>query len=214
MVNDNLLELISAIQSEYSYNISNKVSLKNLAQEIITGKTPSTKNPENYGHDIPFVKIPDMHGKVFIDETAQNLSLLGANSQKSKYLPKNSIMVSCIGTPGLVSLTGNVSQTNQQINSLILENKFTYWAFLEIRSLKDKIGNLGSGGTTIKNLNKSNFSKLKIFIPENDKILDDFNVIAKPIFENIHMNSIEIKKLIQLKEELLNNFFNRVDCNK
>ncbi len=206
-INDNLLELISLIQNEYSRTISNKVSLKSLAQKIITGKTPSTKIQENYGYDIPFVKIPDMHDKVFIDKTGQSLSLQGANSQKNKYLPANAIMVSCIGTPGLVSLTGSVSQTNQQINSLILEDKFIYWSFLELRSLRSQIGNLGSGGTTINNLNKSDFSKLEIIIPDNDEVLDNFNHIAQPIFERIHTNNIEIRKLTQLKEALLNKLF-------
>lgn len=206
-INANLLELISLIQNEYSRTISNKVSLKSLAQKIITGKTPSTKIQENYGYDIPFVKIPDMHDKVFIDKTGQSLSLQGANSQKNKYLPANAIMVSCIGTPGLVSLTGSVSQTNQQINSLILEDKFIYWSFLELRSLRSQISNLGSGGTTINNLNKSDFSKLEIIIPDNDEVLDNFNHIAQPIFERIHTNNIEIRKLTQLKEALLNKLF-------
>lgn len=206
-INDNLLELITLIWNKYSRSINNKVSLKKLAQDIITGKTPSTKIKENYGSDIPFVKIPDMHDKVFIDETIQNLSLLGADSQKNKYLPVNSIMVSCIGTPGLVSLTGSIAQTNQQINSLILDEKFTYWAFLELRSLSNKIGNLGSGGTTIKNLNKSDFSKLEIVFPDNDRLLDEFNGIAQPIFESIHTNNFETSKLNQLKNKLLNKYF-------
>ena len=206
-INDNLLELITLIWAKYSRSIDNKVPLKKLAKDIVTGKTPSTKIKENYGSDIPFVKIPDMHNKVFIDKTVQNLSLLGADSQKNKYLPANSIMVSCIGTPGLVSLTGSIAQTNQQINSLILDEKYTYWAFLELRSLSEKIGNLGSGGTTIKNLNKSDFGKLEIVVPNNDRLLNKFNSIAQPIFESIHTNSFETNKLNQLKIRLLNKYF-------
>jgi len=206
-INANLLELITLIWSRYSQNISNKVPLKKIAKDIVTGKTPSTKIKANYGSDIPFVKIPDMHNKVFIDETLQSLSLLGADSQKNKYLPANSIMVSCIGTPGLVSLTGSIAQTNQQINSLVLDEKFIYWVFLELRSLSNKIGNLGSGGTTIKNLNKSDFSKLEVVVPDNDILLDKFNSIAKPIFESIHTNSFETNKLNQLKKRLLHKFF-------
>ena len=116
-------------------------------------------------------------------------------------------MVSCIGTPGLVSLTGSIAQTNQQINSLVLDEKFIYWVFLELRSLSNKIGNLGSGGTTIKNLNKSDFSKLEVVVPDNDILLDKFNSIAKPIFESIHTNSFETNKLNQLKKRLLHKFF-------
>lgn len=206
-LNDNLLELISLIWNQYRNNISRKITLKSLAKNIITGKTPSTKVKENYGTDVPFVKIPDMHNKVFVDETTQNLSALGANSQKSKYLPTNTIMVSCIGTPGLVSLAGRVVQTNQQINSLILDDKYTYWVFFELRSLKNKIGNLGSGGTTIRNLNKSDFSNIEIKIPNTKDMLDDFSNIARSMFEQIHANCSENRKLIQLKKTLLNEYF-------
>ena len=36
--------------------------INDLAEEIICGKTPSTKIKEYYGSDIPFITIPDMHG--------------------------------------------------------------------------------------------------------------------------------------------------------
>jgi len=206
-LNDNLLELISSIWKKQSSDIHNKITLKRLAKRIITGKTPSTKIKENYGIDIPFVKIPDMHNKIFIDETSQNLSIFGANSQKNKYVPKNSIIVSCIGTPGLVSLIGRTVQTNQQINSLILDNKYIYCTYLELKSLKYKIRNLGSGGTTIQNLNKTNFGNIKITVPNKDSQLDNFNGIAKPIFERIHVNNIELQNLVKIKEVLLGQYF-------
>ncbi|MBI0107178.1 restriction endonuclease subunit S [Lactobacillus sp. W8086] len=207
IINDNLLELISSIWKKQSSDIHNKITLKRLAKRIITGKTPSTKIKENYGIDIPFVKIPDMHNKIFIDETSQKLSIFGANSQKNKYVPKNSIIVSCIGTPGLVSLIGRTVQTNQQINSLILDNKYIYCTYLELKSLKYKIRNLGSGGTTIQNLNKTNFGNIKITVPNKDSQLDNFNGIAKPIFERIHVNNIELQNLVKIKEVLLGQYF-------
>lgn len=199
--------MISSIWKKQSSDIHNKITLKRLAKRIITGKTPSTKIKENYGIDIPFVKIPDMHNNIFIDETSQNLSIFGANSQKNKYVPKNSIIVSCIGTPGLVSLIGRTVQTNQQINSLILDNKYIYCTYLELKSLKYKIRNLGSGGTTIQNLNKTNFGNIKITVPNKDSQLDNFNRIAKPIFERIHVNNIELQNLVKIKEVLLGQYF-------
>ncbi len=33
--------------------------------EVITGKTPSTKQPDYYGEDVPFLRIPDMHGRMY-----------------------------------------------------------------------------------------------------------------------------------------------------
>lgn len=89
---------------------------------VVTGKTPATSNAQYYDGDIPFVKIPDMHGVVYPFKTEAKLSKDGADSQKSKFIPKDSIMVSCIATVGLVNISVTDCQTNQQINSLILEN--------------------------------------------------------------------------------------------
>ena len=88
--------------------------------DVITGKTPSTRIPEFYGDDVPFLKIPDMHGQMYVVETSTMLSSVGASSQALKTLPSGSISVSCIATPGLVVLNHRNIQTNQQINRALV----------------------------------------------------------------------------------------------
>ena len=66
--------------------------------EIVCGKTPSKTNPKFFGGDIPFIKIPDMHGNVFVFNTIDTLSESGMNTQINKTLPAKSICVSCIAT--------------------------------------------------------------------------------------------------------------------
>ncbi|HBD0438682.1 TPA: restriction endonuclease subunit S, partial [Escherichia coli] len=80
---------------------------------IICGKTPSKKNSLYFGNDVPFLKIPDMHGKVFVFKTTDNLSFAGEHSQSKKTIPPGSICVSCIATVGLVCITDVSMQTNQ-----------------------------------------------------------------------------------------------------
>jgi type I restriction enzyme S subunit len=36
---------------------------------VICGKTPSTQVSKYYGDDVPFITIPDMHGKIFATAT-------------------------------------------------------------------------------------------------------------------------------------------------
>ncbi|MBL3041911.1 restriction endonuclease subunit S, partial [Klebsiella pneumoniae] len=69
---------------------------------VVCGKTPPTSCVENYGDDVPFITIPDMHGLLAVTETARSLSRQGADSQSKKYLPAGAVCVSCIATPGLV----------------------------------------------------------------------------------------------------------------
>lgn len=171
--------------------------------EVICGKTPSKSDPENFGTDIPFVKIPDMHGKSFITQTTESLSIKGANSQKKKLLPKGSVMISSIATVGLVSMTTREVQTNQQINSIIPNSpKLTYFIYFLCEELKPTFLNLASGGAVTLNMNTSTFKSLKVIHPQNE-YLEDFHEKVEPFFEQILTLQIENEYLIKLRDTLL-----------
>lgn len=139
--------------------------------EIVTGKTPSTFDETNFGYDMPFVTIPDMHDVVFVTETERSLSTQGATSQKNKTIPANSICVSCIGTPGLVVINKQPVQTNQQINSVVLTDKNAlYYSYFALSNMKQIIAEYGMGGAVLNNLNKDDFSKLQILLPDAESL--------------------------------------------
>lgn len=212
-INDNLLNQIDShfrelyidfeqnngrIPANFRYGI-----LDELSKEIICGKTPSTKNESYYGGNIPFITIPDMHDKVYVIKTERYLSEEGANSQIKKFLPRNSICVSCIGTAGLVALVNESSHTNQQINSIIpKENVSPYYVYSLMKTLKDKIISLGQCGSTIVNLNKVQFSKLEVLIP-TEQSMSEFDQRVKPMFEQINLLQLENEKLSSLRDSLL-----------
>ena len=178
-------------------------TIDDLAKEVVCGKTPSTKKAEYYGSNIPFITIPDMHGKTYAVTTERYLSKLGANSQIKKSLPKNSICVSCIGTAGLVTLVAEESQTNQQINSIIPKDGFSpYYIYLLMQTLSDTINKLGQSGSTIVNLNKSQFGKIQVIIPALS-VMIKFDKIVSPMFEKMLQNQMENLKLTSLRDALL-----------
>ena len=166
--------------------------------EIITGKTPSTLDESNFGNDVPFVTIPDMHNVVFVKKTERALSIKGANSQKNKTIPENSICVSCIGTPGLVIINKQPIQTNQQINSVVLKNPNTlYYCYFALNSLKQIIAEYGMGAAVLNNLNKEEFSKLQILIPDNDS-LNEYTEKVSSMFDLLYQTQQENKKLTEM----------------
>ena len=178
-------------------------TIDDLAKKVVCGKTPSTKKAEYYGSNIPFITIPDMHGKTYAVTTERYLSKLGANSQVKKSLPKNSICVSCIGTAGLVTLVAEESQTNQQINSIIPKDGFSpYYIYLLMQTLSDTINKLGQSGSTIVNLNKSQFGKIQVIIPALS-VMIKFDKIVSPMFEKMLQNQMENLKLTSLRDVLL-----------
>lgn len=177
--------------------------INDISKEVVCGKTPSTKVEENYGDKMPFITIPDMHGNVFVVNTERKLSEIGIQSQIKKILPKNSICVSCIATAGLVSITSEESQTNQQINSIICKEGISpYFVYLYMGELSEYIKILGSGGSTTLNLNKREFAKIELAIPPQDD-MNEFHKQISPLFEKIKFNQYEINKLTKLRDTLL-----------
>lgn len=177
-------------------------NLEEISIDIITGKTPNTKQKENYGEDIPFIKIPDMHNNTYIVQTETYLSKKGSDSQYKKLLPKDSICVSCIATPGLVSITSVASHTNQQINTILPKVEDLYFLYLDLKRKRNLIRELGSGGSTTLNLNKTQFGKINIInCGKREKM--NFNKICEPLFSKILLLQKSNIYLAKLRDSLL-----------
>lgn len=171
--------------------------------EVITGKTPSTSKTEYYGGSIPFVTIPDMHGNVFPLVTEKTLTKVGADTQKNKYLPANTVIVSCIATVGLVNIAIEPCQTNQQINSVILHDDNNLYFFYEsMKRIKALLDGVGSNGATMTNVNKTKFSNIKVLYPTEDLIMK-YNEFCKPIFAQILASSKAMLTSKQARDRLL-----------
>lgn len=183
-------------------------TIADLSSKIICGKTPSTKRKEYYGDYMPFITIPDMHNSVFVISTDRYLSEMGAESQSKKTLPANSICVSCIGTAGLVTFAAVDSQTNQQINSIIPKEGYSpYYIFLLMQTFSEKINRLGQSGSTIVNLNKSQFGIMEALVP-TIATMKGFDSMVKPLFEQILANQYENQYLSALRDTLLPKLMN------
>ena len=176
--------------------------------EIVTGKTPSTAKEEYYGGSIPFVKIPDMHNRVFPVTTEVCLTKEGADTQKNKYIPRNSLMVSCIATVGLVNITLEECQTNQQINSVILHNeRDLYFMYFTLKQMKSLLDGVGSNGATMTNVNKTKFGKIPVVCPSED-LRSAFYEWCDPIFRKIENLSRNIIMLQEVRDSLLPKLMN------
>ena len=131
---------------------------------IVTGKTPSTKEPSNFGGNIPFIKPGDLDLGGYIMNTADTLTEKGLSLVPT--LPANSVVVTCIGNLGKVGITAKKSASNQQINALIpsekLNVKFVYYQILTLKPWLES----QSAATTIAIVNKSKFSQAPFkFLP-------------------------------------------------
>lgn len=180
-----------------------KVEKLNTFGKIETGKTPSMEISENYGGDILFVKTPDMHKQLFVFNTEEKLTEKGHSSQPKKLIPQNSIMVSCIGTAGVVAINAKPAHTNQQINSIIPTNKSDLeWLYFACRGLKETIQLFGATGATMTNLSKGKFEKLKLITPPIDLRVAYHNTI-QPLFSVIATLQTKSANLTRQRDLLL-----------
>ena len=171
--------------------------------EVVCGKTPSTSHKEYYGGSMPFITIPDMHNSIFANKTERYLTSQGEQAQPTKTLPPFSVCVSCIATPGLVTMTTTNSQTNQQINSVIPHNlEAKFYNYYVLRSVADQIRAQGSGGSVFVNLNKTAFSKIKVLWADQS-LQKLFTKESESYFNKILNNLKQIQTLTELRDTLL-----------
>lgn len=175
-----------------------KVKLEDVGK-IITGKTPKTSIENNYGGNIPFLTPSDDMNVKIIQHTSKTLTLKGLNEVKNCLLPKNSVCVSCIGSDlGKVVLTSEDTVTNQQINSIIVNENFDYnFVYYVMILLGKQLNYISKSSTAVPIINKSTFSNELILVPP----LEEQKKISA-ILSNIDSKITNLNKINKNLEEL------------
>ncbi len=135
---------------------------------VITGTTPSSKIPEYFGTDIPFVTPTDFkYYFKYCDRTDRFLSKIGADKYKNRLLPPQSVLVTCIGSDmGKVAISKEVVITNQQINSIIVSSEFSSdFVYYSLIAIYDTLRTYGQSGTAVPIVNKTDFENITLLIP-------------------------------------------------
>ena len=158
--------------------------------KIVTGKTPSTKNPYYYGGDIHFITPGDLcNGNKHIVYTNRNITTSGLSSIKGSILPKGAICVSCIGNLGYTGIATMQCASNQQINSIIVNpNHNPDFIYYVIKHMWPYFKSLEGQSTALSILNKSQFSKIEIPLP-NKKTQNIIASILSSFDDKIELNN-------------------------
>jgi type I restriction enzyme, S subunit len=132
--------------------------------QVVTGATPRTAEPANFGGPYPFFTPSEVDGTKYLDASPRSLTDQGLNH--ARVLPKGSVLVTCIGNIGRVGITAvATSASNQQINAIVpngeFDPEFVYylmeWSRLRIAA--------AARVTTVPIISKGNFSRVAIAVP-------------------------------------------------
>jgi type I restriction enzyme S subunit len=136
--------------------------------KIVTGNTPSRKEPENYGNGIEWIKSDNINTPSHY-LTPANERLSKAGEKKSRPVPAGSTLVTCIaGSPdciGNAALADRRVASNQQINAAIpgdrLNDKFLYAMILVLKPAIQALSSKSMKGM----VSKGKFETLKVIVP-------------------------------------------------
>ena len=178
---------------------------------VITGKTPSSARPEEFGDKYPFITPSDIPATQKRIEVERYLSERGMDAHRRIQLPKKSVCVVCIGaTIGKVCMADRTSLSNQQINSIIPakgehDADFVYYSAITLRD--SLVAFAGGAATPI--VNKSTFSSIKLLVPEF-KVQRKIAAILSAYDELIENNQRRIALLEKMAEEIYREWFVRL----
>ena len=193
----------------------NKFSTVNISDlgQTITGKTPSSKFPVDFGREIPFVTPSDPFDQKYIDQTERYLSNEGVKKLKGKLLPPKSVMVTCIGSAmGKIAMTRASSITNQQINSIIVsENHSPEYVYYALKNNYKTLRNAATGSTALPLLNKSDFDLLKIRIHNKKDAQQKIAAVLSTLDAKIELNNRINAELEAMAKTLYDYWFVQFD---
>ena len=171
--------------------------------EIVTGKTPSTTDVALWNGDIKFITPTDIDDNVKYQSITQRTVV---KQNKMKVLPIGSIVFTCIASIGKMQITLYPSITNQQINSIIVNNnhnnEFIYYSLLNMTPyIKSTQSN-----TTLPIINKTEFSKFIVYIPSIQEQTKIANFLSS-IDNKIEQTTKQLNQTKEFKKALLQTMF-------
>ncbi len=185
--------------------MSEIVKLKDIGT-IITGRTPKTKISNFWdSNDVPFVKPSDFKQSIN-NLDSYNTYLSNDGFSNANKIPKNSVLVTCIGTIGKVAINDIEVATNQQINSIIPnENIDAKYLMYQISTKKQYLNHIANA-PIVPIINKTTFSNIDIFVPSLTKQKQIAKTLDKAQ-ELIELRKESIEKLDALAKSIFIDIF-------
>ncbi|MEY4731295.1 MAG: hypothetical protein RL681_241 [Candidatus Parcubacteria bacterium] len=175
--------------------------------EIVTGKTPPTAKRHYYDGNILWAGPPDLDSGKYVFGTRKQITRQAIVDGTARVVPAGSVLVSCIGIIGKVSIASQETATNQQINAFIPDVKqvisdFLYYAIWAHQSEFEK----RASRTTLPIINKSRCAEIKILLPplaEQNNIVKKLDALAEQTRTLTALQSSQAADFKSLKQSVL-----------
>ncbi|MDE0291203.1 MAG: restriction endonuclease subunit S [Candidatus Dadabacteria bacterium] len=176
--------------------------------DIVGGGTPSTKKPENFDGNIPWLTPKDLsgHHDRYIDRGRRNLSQAGLENSSAKLVPARSVLLSTRAPIGYVALAKNPISTNQGFRNLLVKKGFSpeflyYWLTQNTEELKRR-----ASGSTFSELSGSALKNIELHLPSLPTQQTIASILGA-LDDKIELNRKMSETLEQMAQALFKSWF-------
>ncbi len=172
---------------------------------VVGGGTPSKAKKEYYTENgIAWITPKDLslRPNKFTSKGEIDITQEGYGNSSAKLMPKGSVLFSSRAPIGYISIAKNEVCTNQGFKSVVpKQNIGTPYVYFYLKMHIDEIENKASG-STFKEASGALMNSLDAIIP-SDEVLNTFNALCNPIFEQQENLEKENQRLTTLRDTLL-----------
>jgi type I restriction enzyme S subunit len=173
---------------------------------------PQRNKPKQFIGDIEWITTDDLILFSRISESSKGLGLRREEikESQSKIIPKESVIMSCVGYLGMVSIADVEMVVNQQLHTFqcneLLNNKYLMYALYVKRDYMYSIANI----TTVAYMNKSKCNSIPLPLPPlhiQEKVVKYLDEISQKIEKVKSVQKVKMDSLKALKASILDRAF-------
>ncbi|MEK7603279.1 MAG: restriction endonuclease subunit S [Patescibacteria group bacterium] len=183
------------------------VLLGDICTKVTSGGTPSTKHPEYYNGDIPWLRTQEVKfGNIY--RTEKTITDSGLKNSSAKLIPENSVIIAMYGaTAGKSAINKIPLTTNQACCNLIIDHKKADYRYVYYYLLNNYEKLLGAAtGAAQQNLGAKQIASMQIILPTLDTQNRIVSILGS-IDEKIELNRKMNDTLEQIGKALFRHYF-------
>lgn len=128
---------------------------------------PGRDKPKSFTGDIPWITIDDLivNGITLTSNKGFGLTKDEITSVKRKTVPKESVLMSCVGNLGICSIAGTDLIINQQLHSFQCRENISNYYLMHYLGYRTDYMNKHASSTTVLYMNKSVCNSIPLMLP-------------------------------------------------
>ena len=160
---------------------------------------PGRDKPKSFTGKIPWITTGDLNHKSFItlEQNYMGLSEAEISNVKAKKIPEGSVIFTCVGDLGIVSINNEDIIMNQQLHSFQCSDKVNNIFMMFNISFQKQFMYKNASKTTVPYMNKTTCNKIPIILPPKS-LQDKFSTIVQQVEESKKRYQESLNQLHQL----------------